>query len=177
MHQLKMRECIRAVAHVLGITLAIGSLPAAHAQDIVGEYRYLCERVGGIIDEDNECIDPIIVQGDDDVIPLSDVELPTLQRMASPGRGLAGQVQIQAPVEGQILQPSPSVPGFGTDFSVTQEQGLRMCFNQLEYEVRTCHYAFPRDIQAHNECVQAAGDTYQGCLRWVQTLPYEEIQQ
>ncbi len=167
---------LRGVGLLLAGAIVLAWQPAVHAQDIVAEAKYLCDRVGGIIDEDNECIDPIIVQGDDDLIPLSDVDIPAMQRGVSPRLRLGNPLQIQEPIDTPIVQPGLSPSEDGNAINVTQQQGLQLCFNQLEYEVRACYYAFPRDIQAHNECVQAASETYEGCMRWVQSLPYEEVQ-
>lgn len=176
MHHTSAFNKFQITGPLLVMSIALAFPMVTQAQDIVAELKYRCEQVGGIMDEDHQCIDPIIVQGEDDVIPLSDVELPALQRTGSPRLRVGNQLFVDEPIDAPTLQPVvPSIDD-GTTINVTQEQGLRMCFNQLEYEVRACYYAFPKDIQAHNECVQEASATYDGCLRWVQTLPYEEFQ-
>ncbi len=75
------------------------------------------------------------------------------------------------------LPELPEVPGDGGDspeFDITQQDGLQRCFYQLEVDVRGCHYAFPTNVADHNACIEGASADYDSCLRWVQTLPYEE---
>jgi hypothetical protein len=67
--------------------------------------------------------------------------------------------------------PTPQ-PGF--ENNITQQEGLRICFYELEVDVRNCQYAFQNNVAGFNECITMAGESHTSCLTWVQKLPVEE---
>lgn len=96
-------------------------------------------------------------------------------------------IRLRVPPSLMLDQEPPSIspsitpaPGADTlpDFTnnITQYEGLRICFYELEVDVRNCHHAFENNVQGYNECVTMAGEAYSGCLSWVQKLPIEESQ-
>ena len=67
--------------------------------------------------------------------------------------------------------PTPQ-PGF--ENNITQQEGLRICFYELEVDVRNCQHAFQNNVAGYNECIIMAGESHTSCLTWVQKLPVEE---
>lgn len=67
--------------------------------------------------------------------------------------------------------PTPQ-PGF--ENNITQQEGLRICFYELEVDVRNCQHAFQNNVAGYNECITMAGESHTSCLTWVQKLPVEE---
>lgn len=143
-----MKCTIKNLILSLGFGVLVVAAPVLQAQDILGELTYRCNSVGGILDEDYNCIEPIEAQGGDVTIELSDVELPPLTRVA---------------LRSKTLQTSSG--------DISQQQGLQMCFGELNGNVGNCQDAFQNNADAHNECVTRAGDAYQYCLTSIQTLP------
>lgn len=171
-----MNNVIKKMVLSLGIGYMAAIAAPVQAQDIAAELKYRCDNVGGILDEDMNCIEPIEAEGGDVTIELSDVELPTLARSALPSNRLSQEIDlIQQPPLVHINPGNLNDIG-NVDVNITQQEGLRMCFAELEGDVRNCHYAFQNNVDGYNECVTMAGESYQGCLTWVQKLPYEENQ-
>ena len=146
----------KLILSVSMLTLTATALPL-HAQDIVAEMKYRCEQVDGIFDEDGNCLDPIEAEGGETTIGLSDVELDDEVHIIQ-GIGL---------LSGELG---------GMETFTTQQEGLQICFSGLELDVRNCHQAFKNNVDYYNECIDAAGESHEQCLTWVQKLPYEELQ-
>lgn len=72
----------KTIIFSMGLGLLTCLAPTLYAQDIVAELKYRCDSIGGILDEDMNCLEPIQAEGGDVTIELSDVELPTLSRTA-----------------------------------------------------------------------------------------------
>lgn len=171
---MKLRKT--AIALSLGMGLLVGITPTLYAQDIIAELKYRCDQIDGILDEDMNCLEPIEVEGGDVTIPLSDVELPSLSRTALPAHRMQQNIDLAEQFPITHLNPGNLNDIGNVEVNITQQEGLRMCFAELEGDVRNCHYAFQNNVDGYNECVMMAGESYQGCLTWVQKLPYEENQ-
>lgn len=85
---------------------------------------------------------------------------------------------LQPGITNPDISPSIGNPGSFSEFvdNITQQEGLRICFYELEVDVRNCQYAFQNNIPGYNECVTMAGEAHTSCLTWVQKLPVEENQ-
>lgn len=85
---------------------------------------------------------------------------------------------LQPGITNSDISPSIGNPGSFSEFvnNITQQEGLRICFYELEVDVRNCSYAFQNNIPGYNECVTMAGEAHTSCLTWVQKLPVEENQ-
>lgn len=85
---------------------------------------------------------------------------------------------LQPGITNPEISPSIGNPGSFSEFvnNITQQEGLRICFYELEVDVRNCHYAFQNNVPGYNECVTMAGEAHTSCLTWVQKLPVEENQ-
>ncbi|OQW38707.1 MAG: hypothetical protein A4S08_00445 [Proteobacteria bacterium SG_bin4] len=85
---------------------------------------------------------------------------------------------LQPGITNPDISPSIGNPGSFSEFvnNITQQEGLRICFYELEVDVRNCSYAFQNNVPGYNECVTMAGEAHTSCLTWVQKLPVEENQ-
>lgn len=74
------------------------------------------------------------------------------------------------------ISPSSGNPVPQPEFenNITQQEGLRICFYELEVDVRNCQHAYQNNVAGHNECIIMAGESHSSCLTWVQKLPVEE---
>lgn len=81
---------------------------------------------------------------------------------------------LQPGITNPEISPSFGNPGFFNN--ITQQEGLRICFYELEVDVRNCQHAFQNNIPGYNECITMAGESHTSCLTWVQKLPVEENQ-
>lgn len=171
-----MKLTNKAIAFSLGMGLLTCVSPTLYAQDIIAELKYRCDQVDGVLDEDFNCLESIEAQGGDETIELSDVELPTLSRTALPANRFSQNLDLADQFPITHINPGNLSDIGNVEVNITQQEGLRMCFAELEGDVRNCHYAFQNNVDGYNECVMMAGESYQGCLTWVQKLPYEENQ-
>ena len=102
----------------------------------------------------------------------------------TPPEGIQGRfivprtLLLQPGITNSDISPSIGNPGSFSEFvnNITQQEGLRICFYELEVDVRNCSYAFQNNVPGYNECVTMAGEAHTSCLTWVQKLPVEENQ-
>ncbi|MDV6346305.1 hypothetical protein R2083_02060 [Nitrosomonas sp. Is35] len=73
----------------------------------------------------------------------------------------------------QSGNPTPQ-PQPGFENNITQQEGLRICFYELEVDVRNCQHAYQNNVAGYNDCITMAGESHTSCLTWVQKLPVEE---
>lgn len=76
--------------------------------------------------------------------------------------------------QGRFLVPRTLAIQPGFENNITQQEGLRICFYELEVDVRNCQHAFQNNVAGYNECIIMAGESHTSCLTWMQKLPVEE---